>query len=169
MSIPYKVLITASGKGERLGEITKHTNKALIKLGKKPTISYIIDAYPKDTPFVITLGHFGDQVKDFLQMAYPDHHFSFVEIDTYEGKGSSLGYSMLQAKDLLQCPFIFHASDTIVEGRIPDPVKNWIAGHKDGGSANYTSFNVVNNNVQKILDKGALDSDYLYVGRSEER
>ena len=65
-----KVLITTSGLGSRLGDITKYTNKALVKIGDKAAISHIIDMYD-DASFVITLGHFGSQVRQFLELTYP--------------------------------------------------------------------------------------------------
>jgi len=163
-TIPYKVLITASGVGSGLGELTTYTNKTLIRLGNKPAISYIIESYPQNTEFVITLGHFAKFVKDFLPLAYPHHNFTFVEVDPYEGTGSSLGYSMLKASKYLQQPFIYHASDTIVYERIPKPIYDWIAGYKGQGSSNYTSFNILNNRIQKILEKGILDPDFLHIG-----
>lgn len=160
----YTVLITASGTGSKLGDFTKYTNKTLIRIGGKPALSHIIDRYPKNTQFVITLGHFGEQVKDFLRIAYPRHSFVFVPIDKYEGKGSSLGYSMLKAAIHLQKPFIYHASDTVVYDKIPKPSTNWIGGFKGRGSSNYTSFNILNNKIQRILDKGIIDPDYLHIG-----
>ena len=87
-----------------------HLNVFHILLGT-PAISYIIESYPKTVEFVITLGHFGDHVKEFLELAYPDRKFQFVWVDVFSGKGSSLVYSMLQTKNHLQCPFIFHACD----------------------------------------------------------
>ena len=36
------ILITTSGIGSRLGKLTKYTNKALIKIGDKLAIDYII-------------------------------------------------------------------------------------------------------------------------------
>ena len=62
----YKVLITTSGIGKRLGKLTDFTNKALIRVGDKPAISHIVEYYPENTKFVITLGHFGNHIKDFL-------------------------------------------------------------------------------------------------------
>ena len=110
----YKVIITTSGIGSRLGELTNYTNKSLIRIGKKPAISYIVEKYSNEIEIVVTLGYFGSHVKQFLNMTYPEKKFTFVEIDKYSGEGSSLAYSLLQAKELLQCPFIFHASDTLV-------------------------------------------------------
>ena len=94
----YKVLITTSGLGSRLGNLTDYTNKSLVRVGDIPAISHIVEKYDKDTPFVITLGHFGSYVKQFLLLTYSDRDFTFVEVDKYKGPGSSLGYSILQAK-----------------------------------------------------------------------
>lgn len=160
----FKALITTSGLGQRLGDLTKYTNKSLIRIGKKPSIDYIIGAYPKDTEFVITIGHFGNQIKDFIKIAYPDLKVTFVEIDKYQGPGSSLGYSMLQAKKYLQCPFIFHCNDTIVSEEIPAPAENWNGGFKGKSSANYSTFTISENGVGYINDKGALEYDFIHIG-----
>ena len=110
-----KVFITTSGTGSRLLDLTDYTNKSMIKIGKKPVISYIIDEYPEDTEFVISLGYHGNHVQQFLELAYPDKKFTFVWVDKYEGEGSSQVYSQLQAEKYLQEPFIYHDCDTIIE------------------------------------------------------
>ena len=63
----HKVLITTSGLGSRLGNVTQFTNKSLVSIGDKPVISHIIESYNSKTEFIITLGHYGDQVKQFLK------------------------------------------------------------------------------------------------------
>lgn len=164
MSKP-RVLVTTSGPGSRLGEITQFTNKSLVKVGRKPVISYIIELYPLETEFVITTGHFGDQVKEFLKFAYPDRRFIFIDIDHYEGAGSSLTYSMLQAAGELQMPFIYHACDTIVTDSVPFPDRNWIGGFRGSGSSHYASFDKLDGKVHRIQDKGeAINPDYLHIG-----
>ncbi|TXH02283.1 MAG: nucleoside-diphosphate-sugar pyrophosphorylase, partial [Candidatus Moraniibacteriota bacterium] len=161
----YKVLITTSGTGSRLGDITRYTNKSLVKVGRKPAISYIVESYPKNTEFVVTVGYFSDQVRDFLTLVYPDRKFQFVTVDRYEGEGSSLGYSMLRAASKLKSPFIYHACDTIVLGKkIPQPKKNWIGGFRGQGSSHYASFDVVNGKVRQMYDKGMMDPDFLHIG-----
>lgn len=164
MSFDYKVLITTSGIGSRLGEFTKYTNKTLLRIGKKPAISYIIDSYPKGTKFVVTLGYFGEHVKNFLEIAYPDGNFEFIFVDIFQGDGSSLLYSMYCAKNVLQTPFIFHASDTILTQELPIPNKNWNTGFKGVGSSSYTSFDVSNAKVKVYYEKGNLSPDFLHVG-----
>lgn len=51
----YKVLLTTSGLGSRLGNLTKFTNKSLVRVGDKAVISYIIETYPKDVEFVVCI------------------------------------------------------------------------------------------------------------------
>ncbi len=164
MMSSYKVLITTSGVGSRLGEITKFTNKSLVRVGSKPVISHIIGSYPANTRFVITLGYYGNQVKDYLQLAHPDTNFEFVIVDRFEGEGSSLLYSMFCAKANLQEPFIYHACDTITTDSIPSPSGNWIAGFRGAGSSSYASFSTLGKQVREIHYKGFIDSDFLHVG-----
>lgn len=158
------VLITTSGIGSKLGELTTYTNKSLVKIGKKPALSYIIESYPKHTHFVITLGHFGEHVKEFISLVYPNLSVTFVPVKTYTGKGSSLVHSMLMAKKHLQKPFIYHASDTIVNQKIPLPTKNWAGGYDSENSSQYASFNIADGVIQYFSDKGNLNPDYLHIG-----
>lgn len=159
----HKVLITTSGIGQRLGELTQYTNKSLVRVGTKPAIAHIIESYPADTRFVITIGHFGNHVRDFVSLAYPKLSVEYVEVSPYEGPGTSLGVSMLCAKKSLQCPFIFHACDTLVGGQIPAPKKNWIGVIRGNDTAQYSSWTL---HEGKLLfqDKGAIDADYIHIG-----
>ena len=158
----YKVLITTSGIGSRLGDLTNYTNKSLVRIGKKPAISYIVENYDNDIEIVITLGYFGSHVKEFLKMAYPDKNFTFVNVDKYSGEGSSLGYSLLKAKDYLQCPFIFHASDTLVFEKIEEPNHNWLGYSTRNDSSQYRTLEL--NGSLKIYEKGELNSNAIYIG-----
>lgn len=130
-----KVFITTSGIGSRLGKLTEFTNKSMVKLGQKPAISYIIEQYPEDFEFVITLGYFGKHIEQYLKIAYPNRKFTFVWVDKYEGPGTSQVYSQLQAKEYLQEPFIYNDCDTIVKNladQIPmrDFDYNFLVGYK---------------------------------------
>jgi choline kinase/aminoglycoside phosphotransferase len=160
----YKILLTTSGIGSRLGDLTKYTNKSLIRIGRKPAISYIVESYPDEIPIVVTLGHFGNHVKDFLILTYPNKKFEFVHVDKYEGVGSSLLYSILCAKNNLQCPFIFHASDTVITKFDLNLNFNWLMGSKGSESSQYRSFDVQTNKVVRVNEKGQLHYDFNYVG-----
>ena len=163
----YKVFITTSGIGSRLGEMTKYTNKSLIKIGDKLAISRIIEKYNKYCEFVITIGYYGKFVKDFLELAYPEHNFTFVWVDNYEELGSSLGYSMLCAKDHLRCAFMYNCCDSIVTDIIEIPTKNTLFVSNKKNSTLYATINIMNKiYVKDINKKGEIDFDYSYTGIS---
>jgi NDP-sugar pyrophosphorylase family protein len=161
----YKVLITTSGVGSRIADIIDYTNKSLVVIGDKPAICYIIENYPVETSFVITLGHFGDHVQEFLQLCYPKRKFEFVKVLNYNGPGSSLALSIQSAKKYLQAPFIFHACDTIIIGeKIPTPSHNWVGGFKSKDATNYTSFDTIGGQVKRFHDKGMTTFDFIHIG-----
>ncbi len=167
----YKVLITTSGTGSRLMNLTKTTNKSLVYLKGKPIIDYIVSLYPKSIEIVVTLGYYGNKVRKHLLEKYPKRKFTFVKIDKYEGEGSSLGYSMLQAETKLQCPFIFHCNDTIiVDQQIPTPEKyNWNGGSKgldpEIFNTKFLSSFTVEKGYMKLMNrKGAEKWNLFHIG-----
>lgn len=164
------VLITTSGTGNRLGNLTKYTNKSLVRVGKKPALSYIIESYPNNTEFVITTGYYGDHVKQYLKLAYPEKSFIFCDVDKFEGKGSSLLYSMYCAKQFLQKPFIFHACDTILSEPLQfDSELNWCASAYTTRSEHYRTHKLIEGlpRIINIDEKGSNENTYAHVGISK--
>ena len=161
-----KVLLTTSGVGSRLGCITDFTNKSLVRVGDKPSISHIVETYPVNTTFVVTLGYFGNHVRDYLELAHPERTFEFVEVKKFQGAGSSLLHSMKKAKDFLQAPFIFHVCDAIVNYKPAFPFENWIAGSiGDACSSTYRTLNVRHGALlDSINEKGEIKFDLAYPG-----
>ena len=166
----YKVLITTSGIGSRLGDLTDFTNKTLVRIGDKPAISHILQSYPQETQFVVTLGHYGNYVREFIDMVHPSLHVEYVEVDKYEGPGTSLGYSILQAERSLQTPFIFHACDTLFKDNTPlldvalaEPC-NFCVGDKKEDTSQYSTLLVEKEKVVIIKEKGEINYDFAYVG-----
>lgn len=165
----YKVLLTTSGLGSRLGNLTKFTNKGLVRIGDKAVISHIIETYPKDVEFIITLGHYGSHVKQYLTLAHSDRNITFVEVDNYIGEGSSLLYSISLCEDHLQCPFIFHACDTLLPKDYISSIDfstNWSIGGVGDNSQSYRTLNCLNGKISSINEKGEQNFDYVYVGVS---
>lgn len=161
-----KVLLTTSGTGSRLSSLTKYKNKSLIRVGEMPTISHIIKMYPNDTEFVITLGYLGHLVRQYIEIAHQDTNVTFVDVDKYEGAGSSLLYSMFCAKEHLdKTPFIFHACDTIAEISDFSINENWLCGYPTTNNTQYRTFNTQKDGlITKLNEKGETKSDYDYIG-----
>jgi NDP-sugar pyrophosphorylase family protein len=162
-----KILITTSGVGSRLGEMTKYTNKSLIRVGNKFVINYIIDLYKNinNVEFLITLGYYGDLVQQYLKLAYPDIKFIYIQIDKYKGEGSSLVYSLLQCKEYVNDTFIYSCCDTIIDDDLDFNFNEntlFLANKND--SSKYAS--VINDKtyINKINNKGAKIFNNVYIG-----
>ncbi len=150
----YKVLIPSAGLGTRLGEFSKNLNKALVSLDNKPVISHVIEKFPKHVELVIALGHKGDLLREYLEIAHSDRNITLVNIENYQGQGSGLGLTLLECKEHLQCPFIFCPNDTVILENIPEPFQNWVGFSDVENNNNYRSFKINDNDiVEKIYEK----------------
>ena len=74
----YKVFLPTAGIGSRVKGESNNLNKCLISIDNKPVISHIIEKFHSKVSFVVALGYGGDYVKQFLEIAYPDRDFVFV-------------------------------------------------------------------------------------------
>ena len=119
----YKVVILAAGVGSRIGDFSKTFNKVLLPVQGKPTICHIIEKFSKDIEIVIAVGYKKETIINYLKTGYKSRKITFLDIGKFEGEGTGPGYSLLQCKDELQCPFIQFAGDTLVKELIPEPKK----------------------------------------------
>ena len=162
-----KVILTTSGVGSRLGNLTKFTNKALVRVGNKFAIDHIINNFSNcdNVSFVVTLGYYGDFVKQYLELVYPELNIQYVYIDNFDGPGSSLVYSLLSCKNYIDEPFTYICCDAIIDQKINFNIDDntlYVADIKD--SYRYATVVTENNKIIKINDKGANIFNYIYIG-----
>jgi hypothetical protein len=85
------------------------------------------------------------------------------------GEGSSLLYSISLCEEHLQCPFVFHACDTLLPKNYiaeVDFTSNWSVGGVGDNSQSYRTLNCLNKKISSINEKGEQNFDYVYVGVS---
>ncbi len=150
----YGVCIPTAGTGSRLGDLTQFVNKSLVSIANRPTLSHLIEQFPQDVEFVLALGHKGNLVREFLELAYPSRKFYFAEVEPFEGPGSGLGLSLLACKHYLQQPFVFISCDTLVKEKIPAPTENWMAYAELNDLQQYRTIDLQDSQVKDICEKG---------------
>jgi len=64
-----KIVIAAAGKGTRMLHLTKNKSKHLIKVQKKPFLSYLLDNLLKAgyQEIILVIGYKGEKIKEFLK------------------------------------------------------------------------------------------------------
>ncbi|WDE09230.1 phosphotransferase [Thalassomonas viridans] len=160
MNNPRTVCILTAGIGSRMGEsLANSFNKAILPINDQAIISQIIANFPADSHFVIATGYLAEQVRDFLTIAHPDLHFSFVDVPEYTGKHTGPGLSLSYCRELLQTPFYFVSCDTLWQA---DPAllaqeENWVgvAALPAEQQESYCNFSLLEGNVKAIYDKVA--------------
>ncbi|HOR52738.1 MAG TPA: hypothetical protein PLE51_03685 [Candidatus Pacearchaeota archaeon] len=160
----YKVCILAAGVSSKIGEASKYINSSILPVNFKAIISYIVEKFPKEMEIVIALGHKKETVKDYLSIAHPERKFTFVEVDKYLGPGAGPGYSLLQCKNHLQCPFIFFSSDTLVIEDIPPPNENWFGISPVKETEPYCTVKIKNNIIYQLDVKIKTDNKFAFIG-----
>lgn len=160
----YKVCILAAGIGSRMKYFTKTFNKALLPIEGKPAICHIIEKFPINIEIVIAVGYKKETIIDYLSIVYPNRKITFVDVGKYEGPGSGPGYSLLQCKEHLQCPFIQFAGDTLVKEVIPKPLSNWVGIAEVDYTKRFCSAKIDNKRVVKIDDKIKTENKHAFIG-----
>ena len=149
----YRICIPCAGTGSRLGNLTRFINKSLVSIANRPTLSHLIEKFPPDAEFVITLGHKGHLIREFLSLAYPDRQFFFADASPFEGPGSGLGLSLQACKQYLQQSFVFISCDTLVEEQIPPPDNNWMGYAEVSNLEAYRTIKLSASRVSAIAEK----------------
>jgi len=159
------VLILAAGIGSRLKDLTSNVNKALLPINNKAIISHIIDKFPKEYDFVVALGYKGEELKQYCEITHPNHKFTFINIDKYEGKDSGPGYSSLQCKQHLQRPFYFTVADCLIDSKIPHLDGNWLGTSPTSYPEKYSTVKVDNKgNILDFLGINTEGYDNAFIG-----
>lgn len=176
MSINNTVVIPTAGLGSRMGYLTKNINKALLPYKHKPVLSHIIDQFPKDTHFIIPVGHLSQQIKDYCTIAHDDVNITFVDIDDYTSVVSGTGYTLKKCLDLLDKPFWYIPCDTYFDidltKEITDTSKNYYftKSVNEELTSLYTMFKLDNTTIVDILFKQQCSVDHaaftgvMYIG-----
>ena len=163
--MPYTVCIPTAGTGSRLGTATKYLNKSLVQINNKPIISHIIENFDERASFVIAVGHKGKDVKDYLDFAHPTLNITTVDIDPFEGPGSSLGKTLSLTESYLQEPFIFCSCDTITNEFPFNLDSNWLGWDLVKDNSSYRTLTInEQNNIEAIHEKLESESQKAYIG-----
>lgn len=160
----YKVCILAAGVGSETRELTKNVHQGILPVNFKGIISYIIEKFPSYIEIVIAIGHQKQTIKDYLELAYPERKFIYVEVDNYIGPNTGPGHSLLACKNYLQCPFIFSTADTITLEDIPKPDENWIGIAPVKETEKYCTVKIKNNLIYQLDDKIKTDNKFAFIG-----
>lgn len=145
-NIQVDVVIAAAGTGSRMSVISRDLHKGLLPFNDKPVMWHIVDKVPSELSIGILLGHKSQQVRDFLEAAFPDREFTFIYVDDWTSPSAGTAYSLQFAEGNLKKNFWYLPCDGVfLENIFEEPPTESVVFVKevDGDSArNYQTFEV---------------------------
>ena len=118
-NMPETVVIPTAGTGSRMGNLVDRMHKCMLPYLGKPIIAHIIDAFPRDTRFIIPVGHYNWHVKSLIRAMYRDRSVEFVEIANYKGLGAGTAHTLLECQAGINSAFWYVACDTYFNDVLP--------------------------------------------------
>lgn len=95
-----QAVIMAAGRGSRLGEISKNTPKALVKICGKSIIDYTFSSLPPEIDrAILVVGHLGHIIRDYLKNKFQGIEISYVEQKDIPGTAGALWQAAPFLKD----------------------------------------------------------------------
>lgn len=114
----YQAIILAAGVGSRMGPLTKHKPKTLLKVNGEPLITKIINTLEKKyfSEIIVVIGHEGNKIKKLLNKKNKKFPIRFISNSIYKKTNST--YSMWLTIPHLKNNIIIINADTIFDKKI---------------------------------------------------
>lgn len=127
-----KIVIPMAGAGKRMGPLTRHRPKALVRLADKRLLDHVLGAFEElerlyTLEYVFIVGHFGEQIVEHMRHAHPNKRVTYFTQDQLMGQS----YAVYMARDAISGPILLTYCDTI--NRIDFSFLG--SGHVDGVAA----------------------------------
>jgi choline kinase len=112
-----KAVILAAGVASRLRPLTNHTPKCLLKVGSKNILELTIENLlaNKISEIVIVTGYLENQIRDFIDLRFPELDITFLFNELYESTNNI--YSLWLARNVLNCDDMLLMDSDIVFDR----------------------------------------------------
>ena len=105
-----QAIIFAAGRGTRMKDLTRHTPKAMLLVGKKPILAHKIDALPAEIDeVVLVVRHLQEQIREHFGDSYKGKRITYLEQKGIEGTAGALW----EAKDILNDRFLAMNGDDL--------------------------------------------------------
>jgi len=119
-----QIVIACAGTGSRMQVVNSDIHKALLPYNNAPILYSLISGLPGDLEILVLVGHLKEQIIDFLQIAFPNHNFRFINVVDFESPTAGTATSLRCAKPYLVSDFWYLPCDGLFEDGLHSIIKN---------------------------------------------
>jgi hypothetical protein len=107
----------------------------------------------------------GESIIEYCKITHPNHKFTFVNVDKYEGEDTGPGYSALMCKEYLQSPFYFIMGDCLIDSPLPHIDGNWLGVQMTDFPEKYSTISIDGmDNVNLLVNKSENGFNNAFIG-----
>jgi glucose-1-phosphate thymidylyltransferase len=109
-----KIIIPMAGIGKRLGPITQHKPKSLVRLADKRLLDHVLNTFQAlektyTLEYIFIIGYLGEQIKEYMKDVHPNKNVTYYLQEELKGQS----HAVYLAKDSISGPILLTYCDTI--------------------------------------------------------
>jgi glucose-1-phosphate thymidylyltransferase len=109
-----KIIIPMAGIGKRLGPLTQHKPKSLVRLADKRLLDHVLKTFQVlektyTLEFIFIIGYLGEQIKEYMKDVHPNKNVTYYLQEELRGQS----HAVYLAKDSISGPILLTYCDAI--------------------------------------------------------
>ena len=109
-----KIIIPMAGLGKRLGPLTRHKPKSLVRLAEKRLLDHVLDTFEQlrgsyTLEYIFIIGYLGEQIRDHIKDTHPEKKVTYYVQEQFMGQS----HAVYLAKDAMSGPVLVTFCDAI--------------------------------------------------------
>ena len=109
-----KIVIPMAGMGRRMGQLTRHRPKALVRLTDGRLLDHVLNTFEQlekryILEYVFIIGYLGEQIREYMKSAHPDKNVTYFTQEHLLGQS----HAVHLAKDAISGPILLTYCDTL--------------------------------------------------------
>ena len=158
MNTKAEVLISTAGIGSRMKKISSSLHKGLLPYQDKPILYHLIASIPDHLRIGLILGYKSDQIRDFIELVFPERDFTFIQVDDWTSKDSGTSPSLKSAQDFVESEFWYFPCDGVYSNmdfleQSPGEDVFVVSEVDSSKTDHYLTFDIYENRIQKTYFK----------------
>jgi hypothetical protein len=92
-------------------KVNKSLHKGLLPYNQRPIIYHLVKQIPPEYRLVFLVGHLSTQIRDFVELCFPERQLVFVEVGDYTSTNAGTARSLQEASEILSESFWYTPCD----------------------------------------------------------
>ena len=159
------VIISGAGTGSRLQVISSEIHKSLLPYKNAPILYHLVSQVPEELKIGILLGYKAQQIKDFIELAFPKREVEFISVHDYSSTAAGTAVSLLHAEGRIENNFWYLPCDAFFDEKLPlilklNPTQTTLFVSELNSVENPKDYTIIDTDHDGALNRLVFKSEY---------